>query len=200
MLKQTKFKKEKEIRAVWLKYTKKGLSKIKIFRNYLGDYLDNGEWSMRVQTQSRDDWLLFLNQSTLWQKELDIEEMKENLKEKTDEDIEDIQNQNRKRLILILQKTLMKYEDNPGKMKDLDIAELRRLYQTIQSMEEQKKRTDLQKGKLKLDAVKTVLPYHRVDTEELKSLKNKVYESIEQSIRVKSSGDAGDGQVIVNSG
>lgn len=198
-----KLEKEKEIKAIWLKYTKQKVPKVQIFKKYLGDYFDNSSWNMRVKTQSRDDWLLFLNQSTIWQRERDVEQMNKNMKEKTNKEIEDIQNQNRKRLILILQNTLMKYEENPLKMKDINIAELRRLYQTIQSMEEQKTRTNLQKGKLKLDAVKTILPYQRIPLDELEELKNKINGAFQQTIRVRNSGDAGDtgdGQAIVNSG
>ena len=75
-------------------------------------------------------------------------------------------------------------EDNPIHLS-FKIGEIRRMYGAIQSLEEKMKMTSIARGKLKLDAVRTLLPYKRMNPEELLALKEKLNESFDRIIKLK---------------
>lgn len=178
----------------------------------MGEYYQEHFWQWflipkdpkRAAWRGNSEWMRFVAYVRRWRlEEKAVEEysVNEGTKIFDDDNIEEIQNKNRKRMVLILQAVLSDYAKHPKKMRDIKIAEIQRLYQSIQGLEEQKKRTELQAGKLKLDVVKTILPYQRMPLSALQELKEKINESFEQIIKLKEDGgEKPDGQPALGSG
>lgn len=82
----------------------------------------------------------------------------------------------------------------PRKMTGKSIDKLTRLYATIRSETEAAKRTKIARGKLKLEAVRTLLPYQRIlelPLEEIKKLKENVNASFNRLLQLKSGREDG---------
>jgi len=90
-------------------------------------------------------------------------------------------------MILILRDLIENYDglEDPIR-KALTIGEVRRMYNAIQSLEEKMKMTEISRGKLKLEAVKTLLPYQRMSLPQILELKEKLNESFNRIIKLKS--------------
>lgn len=177
--------KEAEIKKIWLEHRGK-MPTNQIYRQFLGDYFDVANWS-----RTDKDWLFFLSWIRDWKRAIKKQEkedqLKKDMEEMTDEGIEVVQRKNRKKMILILRDLIENYDTLEDSLKKaLAIGEIRRMYKAIQSLEEKMKMTEISKGKLKLEAVKTLLPYKRMELPELLALKAKLNESFDRIIKLKS--------------
>lgn len=189
--------KEEEIKKIWLGRRDKESTKnifISLEKYFNPEKIGAGS----------PDWAFFIRWIYKWKKELgeakpksvrQEEEFKKEMEGLSDQDIEETQNQNRKRTILLLKKALDDYSKHPKRMKGMEVKTLIDFYRTIQAMEESKKRTEIAKGKLKLGAVRTLLPYLRMKPEELESLKEKINDSFERIKQLREAGDSGEGIV-----
>lgn len=179
--------KKEEVRQLWLK-NREGLKLGQFYKKFLGDF-----FNVEGNIKSTADWLFFLNWHQEWRKEVKGEEReKEEKEEVTEEDIEEIQGRNRKRIVLILKKLLDNYDTESNAVKKtMSISEIIKTYRAIQSLEEKMKMTAIARGKLKLDTVRTLLPYKRLKPEELLVLKKKLNESFDRIIKLKSGSPVG---------
>ena len=188
-------KKEDEIKKIWLE-NRASKKAGEIFVQLLGDYFP--EETKESNYKVTKGWLFFMRLAKKFKAEEADVNVSRDLKELSDEEIEDVQNTNRKRMILMLREVLKRYEGNPNRLAKIDIGELRRIYQTIQKLEGDKERTSIQRGKLGLETVKTLLPYQRLSLQQLGELKEKLNESFQRIIDLKSGESSG--QSIVSSG
>jgi len=182
--------KEEEVKAIWLEHRDK-MATNSLYKKFLTPYFDTTSWKV-----TNKDWLFFISWVRDWKKvekkEKRDQEVKEQMKNLTDEGIEELQRMNRKKMIVALSNLLKEYEDTDSPMKKaFGIGEIRRMYKAIQSLEEKMKMTEISRGKLKLDAVRTLLPYKRLKPEELLALKEKINESFDRIIKLKSGESAG---------
>jgi len=181
--------KEDEIKKIWMEFKDK-LKLGELYRLHLKDYFDD----VNITTyKTSKDWLFFLRLVKKWKSADRKEEVEVGVDELTDKEMDDMQDKNRKRMILMLNQILNEYENSPAKLQNINISEVRKLYKAIQSLEEAKNRTEIQKGKLKLETVKTLLPYQRMSLPELISLKEKINDSFTRIIKLKS-GEEGNGR------
>jgi len=177
--------KKEEVKKIWLEYREK-MSASQIYKQFLGNYFDVANWS-----NNNSDWLFFLIWVRDWKKAIKAEEDEKKIngemEKLTDEEIEMVQEKNRKKMILILEDLINNYEnlDDPIK-KALTIGEVRRMYNAIQTLEEKMKMTEISRGKLKLETVKTLLPYQRMSLPEILKLKEKLNESFNRIVKLKS--------------
>lgn len=171
--------KEKEIKEIWLEHKDNETTK-QIFTEHLSKY-----FTIEPFERQGKDFLRLMAWVNKWKKEVKKEEVEELMGNMTDKEALDIQEKNRRRLILMLEKVLDGYAENPDKFLNIPIAEIRRLYQTIQGIEESIKKTEIARSKLKVEAIKTFLPYMRMSPEELSGLKNKLNESFDRIIKLK---------------
>lgn len=185
--------KEPELREIWLaNKEKKSLDLFKCF----GDYFDV-ESGVRYEGAKgpKQDWIHFMvfHRKFLreWREEHRDEIVEKKLSEMDNEEIDELQDTNRKRMILMLKEVLDDYdrakEGNKKVLMRINLSEIRQLYTSIQTLEEKKKMTAISKGKLGLEAVKTFLPYQCLSIEEILQLKEKINESIERIVQTKSS-------------
>ena len=188
-------KKEEEIKSIWLE-NKESKKMGEIFVQLLQDYFP--EETKESNYKVTKGWLFFMRLVKKWKSEGGNINIDRSLETFSDEEIDDVQDDNRRRMILMLRKYLKEYERNPNKLTAAKSGELRRLYDSIQKSEEAKKRTAIQKGKLGLDAVKTLLPYQRLSLPQLLELKEKINESFQRIIDLKS--EKSSGQNIISSG
>ena len=177
--------KVEEVKKIWLE-KKDAMTTSQLYKQFLGDYFDVANWSI-----NQKDWLFFLIWIRDWKKAIKAEKKEEDISQEleklTDEEIELVQERNRKRMILILRDLIENYKtlEDPIR-KALTIGEVRRMYNAIQSLEEKMKMTEISRGKLKLEAVKTLLPYQRMSLMEILQLKQKLNESFDRIIKLKS--------------
>ena len=181
----------KEIRETWLKHKDK-MSAKDIFINHLKEYFE-------IKIPSKD-WMYFVSRVRDWKKQEEIKEMNKQSGEMTDEEAEKLQDKNRKMSIILLNKSLERLQEDPAALTKVDVMEIRRLMKTIEGVDQARERTKIARGKLQLDAVKTFFPYQRMDSEELKQLKELFLNGIKELEQIES-GEAGpDGQGIVSAG
>ncbi len=172
--------KKDEVHNIWLE-NKDKMSASELYKTFLGEYFDVANYTFKHY-----DWLFFIKWVNGWKKELRKGKRAEDL---SDEELDDIQDKNRKRMIIIMESVLKKYENDPKKMENIPIEEVRRLYKAIQSIEESMKRTQIAKGKLGLDTAKAILlPYARMNPKSLLALKEQLNESLNRIIEIKSKG------------
>ena len=175
------------VRKLWLEKVESGGMGTKDFYiKFLGDYFDVSNWSQRSK-----DWWLFLIWVRDWKKKIkkirNEERAKEDAKGLTDDRVEEIQSQNRKKMIVMLSNLLLDYGKLDTKAKEtFNAEEIRRMYTSIQTLEERMKMTNISRGKLKLEAVRTLLPYQRMPLPEILKLKEKLNESFDRIIKLKS--------------
>lgn len=179
--------KREEVKEIWLK-NKEGLKLGQFYKKFLGDY-----FNVEGNIKGTRDWLFFLNWYREWYREAKKEKGVQDAEEEvTEEDIEEIQGRNRKRIVLILKKLLDNYDkESDALKKTMSISEIIKTYRAIQSLEEKMKMTTIARGKLKLNAVRTLLPYKRMKPEELAILKEKLNESFDRIIKLKSGSPVG---------
>lgn len=189
------YKEEEKIRKIWLEHINTIPLK-RIFDNYLGIYFDVSIPHIPTKKQVNKDWLFFLNWDRKWKKEERKKQIERDLENMDDEAIEEMQDKNRKRMILLLKRMLDTHEFESKSGKLLNVGEIRRMYKALQSLEEVKKRTEISRGKLKLEAVKTLLPYQRMPLPELLALKEKLNESFDRIIKLKSGESVGSDSPI----
>ena len=182
--------KEEEIKKIWLEH-KDSMSTSQLYKQFLGPYFDIAQWKV-----TDSDWLFFLVWIRDWQKKIKKEEQEKALAKRlvavTEEEAEEIQGENRKKMIVILSELIKDYQtlEDPMK-KSFTLAALRRMYNSIQTLEERIKMTQISKGKLKLEAVKTLLPYQRMSLPEILELKEKLNESFTRILKLKSGESVG---------
>ncbi len=174
--------KKDEIHKIWIE-NKDKMSASELYKTFLGDYFDVANYTFK-----HSDWLFFIKWVRKWKDEISITGAKK-AEDLDDEELENIQDNNRKRMIIIMESVLKKYENDPKKMENIPIEEVRRLYKAIQSIEESMKRTQIAKGKLGLDTAKAILlPYARMNPKSLLALKEQLNESLNRIIEIKSKG------------
>jgi CRISPR/Cas system CSM-associated protein Csm2 small subunit len=172
---------EEEIKKIWNEH--RDMRPKEIFTKFLGKYFDTAPTSER----NSKSFLFFIRMIGRWKGDERNERIKRGSESYTEEDMEKIQENSRKKMILILDEALRTYEEKSARGKDIDLAEIRKMYQTLQMIEDRTKRTELEKGKLKLDVIRTILPYHRLPADKLENIKNKVDESFSRINELKSS-------------
>lgn len=188
-------KKEEKVRAVWEKHKDEELRLSEVFQKYLGEHFDVS------YVKGNSDWLVFMSWWSSWTKKERAAKKQEKAAEKmrglSEEAIEEIQDSNRKKMIIMLSNLLEGYsKEGDVFKKTMSISEIRRLYKSIQDLEEKKKMTQIARGKLGLETVKILLPYQRMSLEQLLALKEKFNESFERILKLKSGEPAGpDGPV-----
>lgn len=77
---------------------------------------------------------------------------------------------------------------NPKRLKDKMITKLTRLYSVIRSDRDSIEKLKIARGKLKLEAVRTLLPYHQMKDmpiDEIISLREKVNESFKRVLQLR---------------
>lgn len=174
-----------KIKELWLE---KGteMKPSEFYKQYLGDYFDVANWTVQDR-----DWLSYLTQLRMWKDEIKKREKEEKIAERmtglTNEAADEMQRQNRRKMILILSDLIENYEvsDSPVH-KSFGIGEIRRMYNSIQSLEEKMKMTKIAKGKLGLETAKVLLPYQRMSLPEIIKLKEKLNESFGRILKLKS--------------
>ena len=164
-----------ELKEIWLEH-KDDFSLRDIFDEYMTDYFE---------TAGTDDfksveWMTVVSLTAKWTRELRSEKKKERAKEIKGQSTDEIQEGNRIKMIHILRKTLDAYEDNPKKLKNISLSDVKGLYKIIQNLEEIKKKTDIERGRLKLDTFKSVLPYQRLSPEKLTELQKSITASFDR--------------------
>lgn len=182
--------KKTEVHKIWLKYQNK-LHAHELYSKYLGAYFDVKNWSRKSK-----EWMFYLVWVREWQKDLRKEYRAEAVSE---ERVEEAQIQNRRRMILILSHLIDAYEEAEGKDSrntKFPISELLKMYNSIQTLEERMKMTQISKGKLKLEAVRTLLPYQRLTAPQIIELKSQLNESFERILKLKSGKPAGSNLTI----
>jgi len=177
--------KEKEVKEIWLEH-RDNMSASEIYKKFLHPYFDTANWTIHQK-----DWFFFMIWIRGWKKVEKKERRdiaaQEKLDSLTDEGIEEIQSMNRKKMIVILSDLIADYEIVEDSIKKaFSLTEIRRMYKDIQSLEEKMKTTEIARGKLKLDAVRTLLPYKRMSPEELTALRGKLNESFDRINKLKS--------------
>lgn len=103
-----------------------------------------------------------------------------------DSDSDEILERARKKAILMLDKIITAYSENPEKFKTIPINEITRLYSVIKSAEEQAKRTRILHNREKRETILSFLPYQRVSLSELQTLKEIFNASFERVLKLKS--------------
>jgi len=167
--------KKEEIKNIWKDFKEEEKS-WDIFHNRLGEYFDG----------SRKDWVFFMRWIKVWKEKERSQEVETELKEFPDDKIAEIQNQNRKRTILMLKRILTEYEKKPRAFKNIPIKEISRLYQIIQTSEESARRTEIAAHKEKRETFKSLLPYFRMSPEMIEKLKEGINASFERIQQLKS--------------
>lgn len=191
-------KKKEEVKKIWQE-SYETMRTSDLFRQLLGDYFDVANWSI-----SNKDWLFFLVWVREWKgaikKKKEVEEVRERLRDLSDEEVEEIQAKNRRKMIVMLSRLIEEYEssgeDKNVRKKAISIAEIRRMYNSIQSLEEKMKMTQLSKGKLKLETVRTLLPYQRMTLPQTLELKSKLNESFDRIVKLKSGESVGQTPIV----
>lgn len=183
---------EEAIKKLWLEKVESGeMSASQLYKQFLGDYFDVANYR-----RGDKDWLFFVTLIRDWKKAIkrikDKKDAEKRMEGLTDEEVEEVQSQNRRRMIVMLSDLLADYETLDGSVKKgFDISEIRRMYSSIQTLEEKMKMTDISRGKLKLEAVRTLLPYQRMSLPEILALKEKLNESFERIVKLKSGESVG---------
>jgi len=171
---------EEEIKKIWLEWRSKE-SAWEIFNKRLNKYFTPG-WG-----GGNPDWVYFLRLIKKWKRE---EREKKSIEDLTDEEILDIQKENRGRTILLLKKILDEAERQPNLWKKTTLNQITRLYQVVQAAEEAAKRTAIAAHKEKRETLAMLLPYKNMSVEEIIQLKNAFLDGIDQILRLKSGGEA----------
>jgi len=174
------------IRKIWLE-NRDTMKSVEIFQAKLADFFDDVVIDIGHSFKNKD-FVAFVNMIKIWKKEEDEKIALEEINKLDSEEADQLQDHNRKVMIVLLSRTLNMYEKNPKMLKNINVAEIRRLYQTVQAAEERKKSTELQRSKLNLDVVRTILPYARMTPEKLEALHNKSTDAIEKIRKLKSQG------------
>ena len=186
---------QEKIKKIW--DSKKDEKKLhRIFMEDLGDFYDVNHFDHKSK-----EWLQFLQMAGEWIKDDKRDRMEHDLETLTEDGILKIQEDNRKRTVLMLREILNSYEKNPNKFKTISITEVRKWYKTIQSMEEAMKRTHISRGKLKLEAVRTLMPYNQLEKlppDKLKKLKEQVNASFDRISQLRGEGE--DGPAVAPTG
>jgi hypothetical protein len=176
---------QQKAKSIWLVWREKLPTK-EIFLRYMGEFFKITNGQVGGRGDDRMEFLKYLSTVAGWKREMVTEQLGKEMETISDEEIIEVQNKNRKKLILILRNVLNQYERNPDLLKNLGVTEISSLYRIVQSAEEAAKRTELSQKRLKLEAVRAILPYHRLPVEELKKLKDSFVNGIDQIIKLKS--------------
>lgn len=157
--------KVKELKKVWAENREK-MSTHAIWREFVEKYF------------KPTDMFIFYKTVSKWEKEVD----KEKAEKMTPEEVEKLNEENRKIAILTLNRILKNYQRNPRAYKNINIKEISRLYAIIRSAEEASRRTEIAAHKEKRETVRTLLPYQRMSIEELLELKDRVIASFDRIV------------------
>lgn len=150
---------EEEIKNRWLQNQGKPIKEV---------FSDFGELGWRTPES-----MWFAKYIGIWQRELYGSELKNRAEKMTPEELEKMLELNRRRAVIMLNDILVEYENNPRRLRGVDIKEVSRLYSIIKSSEEQTKRTDIAFHKEKRETVQMILPYQRLNEDQLKLLREK---------------------------
>jgi len=93
---------------------------------------------------------------------------------------------NRAAAIELFGRELQRIRLDPERLSKKAIDKLTRLYKVVREETEAAERTKISRGKLKLEAVRTLFPYERMSIEELKKLKESIDASFTRILQLKS--------------
>ena len=181
-------KKVEEIKKIWLEYKDK-LTDDEIYGTYLAE-----EYYGTIHGDKETyhlGYLNYLNHLRVFKKEIENEQLNKEFENADEATLIEKQNENRKKIIFMLGKVLAKYEHNPSFFRNLGMKEVTYLYSMVQKSEEAIAKTEIERGKLKLHAIQTLLPYSRLSLDELKTLQDNFNNGITQLIQLKSGGKSG---------
>lgn len=174
------------IKKIWLE-NRDTMKATEIFQTKLASFFND----IKIETAhsfNNKEFVAFTNMIRKWKKEEEEKIALDDMDKLTTEDADQLQERNRRVMIVLLSRALKMYEKNPKMLKNMDVAEIRRLYQTVQSADERARMTAIQKGKLKLEVARTILPYKRLTPEELIKLREAANDAIGQIIKLKGEG------------
>ena len=174
------------IKKIWLE-NRDTMKATEIFQTKLVDFFNDTKIEISHSFNNKE-FVAFTNMIRRWKKEEDEKIALNDMDKLTTEDADQLQERNRRVMIVLLSRALKMYEKNPKMLKNMDVAEIRRLYQTVQAADERARMTAIQKGKLKLDVARTILPYKRLTPEELTKLRETANDAIGQIIKLKGEG------------
>lgn len=158
-----------KIKKIWIEKTEEGKTNFEIFSSLTEFYAEAGK-----PVRGNSDWFKFARLVGKWKKEL---EEKERKREISDEEAEEMQNQNRKKTIILLAGLIEKAQKNPEGIKDWEMSKIMTFYKTIQSAEEAKRKTDIASKKIGTKEKRIFFPYLRMEDDEINKLKENLNES-----------------------
>jgi len=170
---------EEEIKKIWLEWRNKE-SAWEIFNKRLNKYFEPG-WG-----GGNPDWAYFMRLIKKWKRE---EREKKSIEDLTDEEILEIQKENRARTILLLKKILDEADKQPNLWKKTTLAQITRLYQVVQAAEEAAKRTAIAAHKEKRETLSMLLPYKDTSVEDLLKLREIFLNGLEEILKLKAGGE-----------
>jgi len=168
-----------EIRKIWEEHRHRE-SSWEIFNKYLAKYFKPGYGG------GNPDWFYFIRLIKKWKRE---ERESKKIEDLTDEEILDIQKENRARTILLLKKILDEAEKQPNLWKKTTLNQITRLYQVVQAAEEAARRTAIAAHKEKRETLAMLLPYKEMSIEEIIKLKEAFLNGIDEILKLKSGGE-----------
>lgn len=176
-----------DVKRIWFEYRDK-LKPMYIFNNMLVP-----KYFPHTKQDNRAGFLYFMGQMRRWRAEERDNILSQDVTvadSLSDEKIENMLKNNRARTILMLSRILDDYEKHPRNYKKVPIGEVTRLYGVIKKQENDADRLSIERGKLKLDVVKTLLPYRQLSDDDLEEVKKSFNNAIEQ-IRQFKEGEGG---------
>lgn len=191
------------IRKIWEQY--KGQYKLTyIFFNYLRDYFIIPEDISNFRQKGNPEFVRFMTMTRDWIKEEKRYVRKATAANLSEEEIEKIHENNTKEFVLLLQDTLDRYRKSPDDFRQLSFGDITKLYQIIEKVNGDRERLEIQRNKLKLDAVKMFLPYQRLSLGDLLRKKDLILESLDRQIKIREdeqshklpSGPSGEGAAL----
>ncbi|MCD5384848.1 MAG: hypothetical protein LRZ94_00850 [Candidatus Pacebacteria bacterium] len=190
-------KKEKEVKDIWL-----ANRAFKKAREIYDELLVPKYFNVRKKTGAGGgkDWAFFMFWIRRWKKEEKGVLIKQEVDMLPDDKVEKMLIQNRKRTVLMLNRILKDYEKHKSRYKNVDIKEVSRLYQIIRNTEEAVKRTEIARGKLKLETVRTLLPYNqllKMSPEKFEELRKQVNASFDRILQLREGEQDGQASVII---
>jgi len=168
---------QKAVREIWDKY-KGELSPKQIFLQHLKDYFDVPE-PENFEINGKP-FFNFARLVRCWKLEDENYVSKISAENLSVEEVEEINENNAKRLVVLLQNTITKYEKKPEQFNKLSFGDISKLYQIIQQINNATERIEIQRNKLKLDTAKTFLPYTRMSDSQLARSEELILKSIKR--------------------
>ena len=157
-----------------------------IFLKYMADFGADVEAYTQGLASGKRDWLTYARWVGRWRKEDNEKQLVETTEKLSDKDIELTQQDNRRRTVLMLKNLLDEIEKGKGKKKvETYIKDLFRLYDIVNKNEQMIIRNKIAAHKEGRETLKFLLPYQRLTTDELLSLKQNVTDAFNRLKRIQ---------------